>query len=215
MRYPLILLVLAAVVFAALAIGPPDRLTWALENSLALLGVLFLWRTHRSMPLSNAAYTSIFVFFVLHEIGAFFTYTLVPYDDLWEALFGRTLNSVFGWERNHYDRAAHLAFGLLLACPLRELVQSRIPVRRAMSSILAFQTVMSWSALYELVEWSAALVFGSETGAAYVGAQGDEWDSQKDMALAAGGAVVALSVSAIVQFLRRRNVASREGLPRG
>jgi len=46
--------------------------------------------------------------------------------------------------------------------------------------------------IYELVEWVAAVVFGGDLGVAYLGTQGDEWDAQKDMALAAAGAVCGL-----------------------
>ena len=46
---------------------------------------------------------------------------------------------------------------------------------------------MSASHIYELIEWGAAEMFGGELGAAYVGTQGDEWDAQKDMALATVG----------------------------
>jgi len=36
-------------------------------------------------------------------------------------------------------------------------------------------------------------VFGGDLGVAYLGTQGDVWDAQKDMALAAAGAVVGMA----------------------
>ncbi len=202
MKLPAILLGLFAVLFVVLAIGPSDRLTWALENGLALAGVVFLMLTRKRWPLSNAAYVSLFAFTVLHEIGAHYTYTHVPYDRWSEAAFGASLADSFGWERNHYDRLVHFAFGLLVAPAVRELVVGIARVTPRVSLWLALQTVISWSALYELVEWGAAVVFGGATAEAYVGMQGDVWDAQKDMALAAGGALLALATVALSRLRR-------------
>jgi putative membrane protein len=57
--------------------------------------------------------------------------------------------------------------------------------------------------IYELIEWLAALRFGGELGVAYLGTQGDEWDAQKDMALAALGALTGLAMVAIRGTSRR------------
>ena len=206
-KLPAILLGLFAVLFVVLGIAPSDRLTWALENGLALAGVAFLVLTRNRWPLSNAAYMSLFVFTVLHEIGAHYTYTQVPYDRWSEAAFGSALGETFGWERNHYDRLVHFAFGLLVAPAARELVVGIARVTPRVSLWLALQTVISWSALYELVEWGAAVVFGGATAEAYVGMQGDVWDAQKDMALAAGGAF--LSLAAVALTTLRRASSSR------
>ncbi|MBI5432376.1 MAG: DUF2238 domain-containing protein [Planctomycetes bacterium] len=204
------------VLFALLAIEPPDRVTWALENGMFLAGMLLLWTTRKQVAFSNTAFTLIFAFSVLHLIGAHYTYTLVPYDAWWEALTGRTLNSLFGWERNNYDRLVHLAFGFLLAYPMREIFLRLVAARGVASYVLPIQMTLSWSALYELIEWLGAIVFGEGTGAAYVGSQGDEWDAQKDMALAGGGALAAMLLTAALHRRRgrdtqlQRSVARRE-----
>ncbi len=211
MRYPTILLGLLVALFAGLAISPPDRLTWALENSLVVAGVATLVATHRRLRFTDLSYSLIFAFLVLHEIGAHYTYSLVPYDEWWESLTGRTLNEVLGWERNHYDRLAHFAFGALLAIPIRELVQHVLAVRGALSFALPIAIALASSALYELVEWVAASIFGDGTGAAYVGTQGDEWDAQKDMALALGGAVLAMVLAALAATALARRRASTRG----
>ena len=52
--------------------------------------------------------------------------------------------------------------------------------------------VMSHSVIYEIVEWVAALIVAPELGDAYLGTQGDHWDAQRDMALAAAGAVLSM-----------------------
>ena len=79
-------------------------------------------------------------------------------------------------------RGAPMASGRLL-----ELIDARAPTTPLWSWILAVAFVSSHSVLYELVEWGAAAVFGGELGIAYLGAQGDAWDAQKDMLLALAG----------------------------
>jgi putative membrane protein len=46
------------------------------------------------------------------------------------------------------------------------------------------------SAIYELVEWGAAMALGAGADE-FLGTQGDPWDTQKDMLMAWIGAMVA------------------------
>lgn len=177
--------------WAVLAVAPYDRSDWALENFLLLAGVGVLVATRRALPLSTASYGLLFVFLSLHAIGAHYTYSLVPWDDALRSLSGASLNEALGATRNHYDRVVHLAYGLLLVLPLREWLMRYAGVRGFWSYFLPMDVVLSTSALYELIEWAAALLFGGGLGAAFLGTQGDEWDAHKDMALAALGALVA------------------------
>jgi putative membrane protein len=63
---------------------------------------------------------------------------------------------------------------------------------------------MSSSLLYELIEWGAAVVYGGDLGAAFLGTQGDEWDAHRDMALAGlGGLIAILGILAINSWRRR------------
>ena len=48
------------------------------------------------------------------------------------------------------------------------------------------------SAVYELIEWWAALAMGQDADE-FLGTQGDEWDTQSDMFLALIGSTVALA----------------------
>ncbi len=210
MGYPLFLFSLLAAVFAVLAIDPVERQTWALENTVFAAGLAFVLATRRRAPLSNTAYTLLFVFFDLHEIGAHYTYSLVPYDVWCERLFVQPLSL----GRNHYDRFVHFGFGLLCAPAVRELLVSAAKVGERSSHWLAVAVCMSWSVLYELVEWLAALVFGGETALAYVGTQGDVWDAQKDMGLALSGAVTAMLASMFVERVRLSARAGRLLAPR-
>jgi len=189
--YITMLAVLFGALWAVLAVAPYDRSDWALENFLLLTGVGVLVATRRVLPLSNASYGLLFVFLCLHAIGAHYTYSLVPWDDALRSLSGSSLNELLGTTRNHYDRVVHLAYGLLLVLPLREWLMRHAGVRGFWSYFLPMDIVLSTSALYELIEWAAALLFGGDLGAAFLGTQGDEWDTHKDMALAALGALVA------------------------
>jgi putative membrane protein len=199
-HFPATLLAVLVAIGIALGIAPYDRSDWLLENSLAAGAVLVLVVTWRVFPLSKLSYSLIFVFLVLHEIGAHYTYSEVPYDEWFRALTGQTLNGVLGLERNHYDRLVHFCYGLLLAYPMRELFVRIADARGFWGYMLPLDLVMSTSMIYELIEWGAAVVFGGDLGVAYVGTQGDPWDAQKDMLLATCGAVIALTLTAIVHW---------------
>lgn len=195
---PLGLLLVWTALAVALAFHPFDRGDWALENVLSALLVLVLCLTHRRFPFSRISYALMFVFLVLHLIGAHYTYSEVPYDAWFERAFGITLSSVFGFERNHFDRLVHFLYGFLLSYPMREVFVRVAGVRGFWGYCLPLLMTMATSCLYEIIEWAAALVVGGELGAAYLGTQGDEFDAQKDMALASLGALLSLLVVAAI-----------------
>ncbi|MDQ3439666.1 MAG: DUF2238 domain-containing protein [Planctomycetota bacterium] len=206
-RYPLVLLGLFIAYAAAWAYRPVDVKDWALENALAAVFVIALVLSHRRFPLSNVSYSLIFVFLCLHTIGAHYTYSLVPYDAWAMRVTGgaTTLNDIFGFQRNHFDRLVHFCFGLLLAYPIRELFLRVAGVRGFWGYYLPLDVTMSFSMLYELIEWAAASVLGAELGQAYLGAQGDVWDAHKDMALASLGATLSMALVALINWKFDRN----------
>ncbi|CAB3927899.1 MULTISPECIES: DUF2238 domain-containing protein [Achromobacter] len=206
-RYLYTLGALFAVIWTALAIAPHDRADWALENALVLAFGAALLFTRRWFVFSRTSYTLIFLYLCLHAVGAHYTYSLVPYDDWWRALTGHSFNSMVGWERNNFDRVVHFSYGLLLAYPIREIFLRVVEVRGFWAYFLPMDVTLSTSALYELLEWGAAATVGGDLGAAYLGTQGDIWDAQKDMALAAGGAVIAMAITALVNRRARRDLA--------
>jgi len=189
-RYPLALLVAFLAIFAALGVAPWYRQDWLLENLLVFVAVPGLALTYHRLRFSNFAYTCLFVFFVLHEIGAHYTYSEVPWREWFAALTGGAGNLA---GRNHYDRFVHFCYGLLLMPAAWELIEARMSPRGLWRWLMPVLFIMSHSVIYELVEWLAAVRFGGDLGVAYLGTQGDEWDSQKDMALAALGAVIGLA----------------------
>lgn len=205
--YLRVLAVVYAVLWVALAIAPYDRSDWLLENALVLLLGVVLVTTRRWFAFSRVSYTLIFGFLCLHVVGAHYTYSRVPYDEAWRALTGHSLNALLGWERNNFDRVVHFSYGLLLAYPIREIFLRVVEVRGIWGYLLPLDVALSTSALYELLEWGAAVYLGGELGVAYLGTQGDIWDAQKDMALAATGASIAMLATMLANRGMRRDLA--------
>ena len=202
-RYPLALLCVLVAWTALLGIAPVSRSDWLLENVIVAIAVPLLVFGYGRLRFSALAYGALFVFFMLHEVGAHYTYSEVPYDRWVEAAFGTGLNPLLGFERNHFDRLVHLSYGLLLAPCAVELLDARAPPRGLWRWLLPVLFIMSHSVLYETVEWLAAEVFGGDLGQAFLGTQGDQWDAQKDMALAMLGAAIS------VTWLRASRAARR------
>jgi putative membrane protein len=206
-RYLLILALLFSVEWIVLAIDPHYRNDWALENVLVVVAVLVIAFSYKRLLLSRVSYTLIFVFLCLHEIGSHYTYSEVPYDRWFHAVAGQTFNELVGWERNNFDRVIHFSYGLLLAYPVREVFLRVAAVRGFWGYFLPLDLTMSTSLMYELIEWGAAELFGGELGMAYLGTQGDVWDSHKDMALAGLGALVAITFIVLLNSYLQRDFA--------
>lgn len=203
-RYAATLLALFAAVFFALGWAPSYRADWLLETMLVFILLPGLVLSYRRLPLSKVSYTALFLFLCLHEVGAHYTYAEVPYDAWFQWLLGRDLNSIFGWERNHFDRLVHFSWGLLLTYPVREVFLRVADAKGFWGYLFPLLVVMSTSLLFELIEWGAAVLFGGDLGMAYLGTQGDVWDSHKDSLLATIGALItSLLVAGIHSTLDR------------
>lgn len=189
-----------AVIWALLAIDPLYRHDWMLENLLVVAFALaFLW-WRKSLELSKISATLIFIFLCVHEIGAHYTYSEVPYDKWAEALIGTTITELFGFSRNHFDRLEHFFYGLLLSYPMREAYIRAQMLKGRLTYTIPITITLAFSAIYEIIEWAAAEIVGGELGTAYLGTQGDVWDAQKDMALAGFGSILAM----IATFIAHR-----------
>ena len=193
--------------WVALAVRPLYREDWLVENVLVLLVLPLFIISYRKHLFSRLSWVLIFVFMCVHEIGAHYTYAKVPYDAWWHALTGHTINEFFGWQRNHFDRLIHFTYGLLLAYPYREIFLRIAKARGFWGYFLPLDITMSSSLLFELIEWLAAEVLGGELGQAYLGTQGDIWDAHKDMALATLGAIIAMLITAIINYRCQRDFA--------
>jgi len=186
-RYPLCLLAAYLAIWLALAIDPVFRKDWLLENIIVFVAVPLFVLTARRLRFSDFTYTCLFAFFVLHAIGAHYTYSLVPYADWWQALGGGAPEG-----RNHYDRFVHFIYGLLVTPAAVEVFERYGRYSRPWAFLMPWMFMAGHSVIYELIEFVAAIAFGGDLGQAYLGTQGDVWDSQKDMGLALAGATLTL-----------------------
>lgn len=185
------LAILYTLVWIWAAINPLHTDDWLLENILVIIFIFLLIVIYKKFPLSDLSYILITIFLILHTIGSHYTYAEVP--------FGFWLDETFNLGRNHYDRIVHFSFGLLLAYPIREVFLRVAHVKGFWAFYLPLDVTLAFSALYEMVEWGAARVFGGELGAAYLGSQGDIWDAQKDMLAATVGAIICMTITALVR----------------
>lgn len=207
-NYLLLLAFLFCIEWIILAIDPLFRKDWALENLLVVIFGIILAASYKYFLLSRISYTLIFIFLCIHEIGAHYTYAEVPYDQWFMSISGITLNEILGWERNNFDRVVHFLYGLLLAYPVREVFLRVVNVRGFWGYFLPLDLTMSTSMLYELVEWGAAEIVGGDLGMAYLGIQGDIWDAHKDMLLASLGALIAMTLTALLNIYLQRDFAA-------
>jgi putative membrane protein len=185
------LLILTIIILIISGINPVKLEYWALENILTIIFLAVLIVTRNQIQLSKTAYTLIFLFLALHITGSHYAYSVPLFADLQEAM---------DLSRNHFDRVVHFAFGLLLTYPLYELIVIKANISKINAAVMAFALINTFSLAYELIEWLVALVVDPEAGSAFLGAQGDEWDAQKDMALALLGSLIAL----IIPLIKRK-----------
>jgi putative membrane protein len=180
---PRVLLAVGLALLAWSGLRPHDRFTWLLEVAPILIGVPVLVATRRRFPLTPLAYRLVFVHALILMLGGHYTYAEVP--------LGFWIQDALSLARNHYDRLGHFAQGFVPAVLAREILLRRTPLRRGgWLFFLVTCVCLSVSALYELVEWWTAVATG-EAATAFLGTQGDPWDTQWDMFLALLGALTA------------------------
>jgi putative membrane protein len=175
---------------------------FAMQHVPTVLAVVGLVVVERRIGVSRTSFALVIAFLLLHVLGARYLYSYVPYDNWSERILGVRFSERFGFERNHYDRFVHFAFGLLFVLPLWEFGSNRLRLRRVWPAIAATCVVLTASAVYEIAEWAVAMTFAPDWAEAYNGQQGDIWDAQKDMALAWAGSI--LGVTVVAAYRRRR-----------
>lgn len=184
-RFTAILLAAVVAVLVWSGIAPKDRLTWWLEVAPALAGLAILFAVRRRFRFTPLVQTLIALHMILLAVGGHYTYAEVPLGD-WAAAF-------FGFERNHYDRIGHVAQGFVPTLIAREIIVRReIIVQRGWVPFFVVCIAMAISAVYELMEFTAAMIYGQNADA-FLGGQGDAWDTHKDMLCALVGALCAIS----------------------
>ena len=183
--FTVVLVLAVALLELALGISPKaDRMTWALENAPVWIGLVAWWTTRRRFQLSRLCLSLLAIHAVILMVGGYYTYAKVPVGD-W-------VRESLGLARNHYDRLGHFAQGFVPAILVRELLLrvAKLP-RSAWLPVLVVCVCLAFSAFYEFIEWWTALLSGA-AAEAFLGTQGDPWDTQWDMFLALVGATVSL-----------------------
>ena len=185
-RLPMALLAVVLAVLAWSGVAPHDRFTWLLEVAPVLIGVPVLLATGRRFPLTPLLYTLLAVHACILMVGGKYTYAEVP--------AGFWVSEALGLARNHYDRLGHFAQGFIPAILAREILVRTSPLRGSRwLPFVATAFCLAFSAFYEMIEWWTAVLAGASS-TAFLGTQGDVWDTQWDMFLALIGAVSALLV---------------------
>jgi putative membrane protein len=185
LRLPALYLVIGSIALIVSGIAPFDRGTWVLETFPVMIAIPLLVATAHRFPLTPLLYTLILIHALILILGGHYTYANVP--------LGFWVQELFGFARNHYDRLGHFAQGFVPAILARELLIRTSPLEGSRwLGFLVICVCLAFSAFYELIEWWAALILG-QGAEAFLGTQGDTWDTQWDMCLAGCGALIALT----------------------
>jgi putative membrane protein len=181
-------------------INPADRTTWILEVAPIFIAVPLLLATAQRFPLTPLAYRLIFVHALILMLGGHYTYAEVP--------LGFWMQSIFGFTRNHYDRIGHLAQGFVPAVIAREILIRRSPLKPGRwLFFIVLSVCLAISACYEFIEWWSALI-GGDSAEAFLGTQGDPFDTQADMFMALIGAIAGQVLLARVQDRQIAKIAT-------
>jgi len=182
------LLLMLLLVTAWSFINPHDRFTWWMEAFPIFIGLPLLIVSHETIRLSNLIYCLLLLHAIVLLVGAHYTYAEVP--------LGNWAKDYFHLSRNHYDRLGHFMQGMVPALLARELLLRTSPLKAGKWMIaIILLSCLGISALYELLEWQTAIWKG-EGADAFLGTQGDVWDTQEDMATALIGAICGLLIFA-------------------
>jgi putative membrane protein len=186
------------VLFGILAINPVDKTTWISENLtvwIILAVILILYK--KNIRFSKTAYGFMFVLIYLHTIGGHYTFALVPFN--WVTEF-------FGFSRNHYDRIAHFSVGFYAFAITEWLYTKSLVKNKFLLFTYPIFVIATIAMVYEIIEWLYVAQVSPESGAAYLGSQGDVWDAQKDMLADTLGAIFGVMVYFFKQKLWGRNL---------
>jgi len=197
--YYIVLLSLLGVAFVWSAIHPVDRLTWALEVAPVMIALPVLFATYRSFVFTQLVYALILIHAVILLVGGHYTYAEVP-------LFN-WLRDTYELSRNYYDRVGHFAQGFVPAMVAREILLRKSPLVAGRWLFFIVSCIcLSISAFYEFIEWWVAAYEGGAADA-FLGTQGDVWDTQWDMLMALIGALAAQAFLARLHDQQMMNVS--------
>lgn len=194
--FPHFLLVIYCALFIICAIQPYNRAVRFTENLPVVLAVVFLVCTFNKRKFSHSSYFLMSFWIILHTIGGHYTFELVPFE---------SINQLFGWERNMYDRIAHFMIGVY-AFPIMEyLWKSKAIQKKWLLYTFGICSILAIAGAYEIFEWRFAIIADPKAGLAVLGSQGDIRDAQKDMLMDTLGAILAIFLFIIREiFINRK-----------
>lgn len=194
--FPHFLLVIYCALFIICAIQPYNRAVRFTENLPVVVVVLFLVCTFNKRKFSNSSYLLMSFWIILHTIGGHYTFELVPFE---------SINQLFGWKRNMYDRIAHFMIGVY-AFPIMEyLWRSKAIQQKWLLYTFGICSILAIAGAYEIFEWRFAIIADPKAGLAVLGSQGDIRDAQKDMLMDTLGAILAIFLFIIREiFINRK-----------
>jgi putative membrane protein len=172
-------------------IEPKESFTCFLEILPALLGVLILAMTFNKFRFTNFTYFMILLHCIILFIGGHYTYAEVPLFEY--------IREIFHQSRNNYDKVGHFAQGLIPALIIRELfIRKNVVSNKSFFNFIIVSICLAISAAYEWIEWGVSISTGDK-GDAFLGTQGDIWDTQSDMLFATMGACIGLLLFSKIQ----------------
>jgi putative membrane protein len=198
-KEPLDLLFAGTVMLAITAIHPHDYTTWWLETFPIFIAVPVLIGTYKKYELTSLVYRLLFVHALILMVGGYYSYAEVP--------LGYWMQEWFDFTRNNYDKIGHFAQGFVPAMLFRELLLCSSPLKSGkLLFMLVTASCLAVSASYELIEWAVAVKMGQGADA-FLGTQGDPWDTQSDMLMALIGAI---SAQLLLGRMQNRQLSARE-----
>ena len=199
--FPHFLLVAYGIEFVVLAFGPYDRAVWLTENLTVMpIAIVLAVLYYKKVRFSNFSYALMSILIYMHTIGGHYTFALVPFD--W-------FNDFFNFERNMYDRVAHMTVGFYAYPMVEALIRYKVVNKKWFAYLSAFAIIPALAAVYEIFEWRYAISADPTAGIAVLGSQGDIWDAQKDMLMDTIGGAIGVVLYFIVSKLKRED-ASKE-----
>jgi putative membrane protein len=183
----LFLLLVIVAVFIWSAIKPASYLTWALEVSPAVVGLIIVIAVYNKFRFTTLSYVIMTILAIIMFVGGHYIYSKVPLFD-W-------IKDAYDLKRNHYDRFGHLLKGLF-AIVLREILLRKTPLTKGpWLFTIVISMSLAISALYEIIEWLVSKISkGGEASKNFLGIQGDIWDTQWDMLCSLIGSIAALLI---------------------
>lgn len=181
-----VLLALVLATFGWSAIEPRDVGTWVMETVWVPLGLAVIAAVWRRFPLTTLLCVLLTVHALVLTYGGHYGYANTPLGD--------SVQDWLGLARNPYDRLGHFLQGFVPAIAVREVLWRRSPLRASrLLPFLVLCVCVAISAAWELLEWAGAEVTDGGSPA-FLGGQGDPWDTQWDMLMALVGALLSLAL---------------------